>query len=161
MPTPAPDPRRARDLKLIHAARRQMAWDEATYRAILERVTGKASAADLNAKERKQVLDDFARLGWKPQKTKGHRNPNANAKTVDPDLALTGAGWGKGRLISKIGALLAAAKPPRGWAYADGCARNMFGIESVRFCNAEQLRRIIAALTYDAKRRANREENRS
>lgn len=159
MPTPAPDPRRARDLKLIHAAKRQMAWDEATYRAILERVTGKVSAADLSAKERKAVLDDFARLGWKPQKVKGHRNPNANAKAVDPDLALTGAGWGKDRLISKIGALLASAKPPRSWAYADGCARKMFKVESVRFCNAEQLRRIIAALAYDAKRRAKEEEN--
>lgn len=153
MSTSPSDPRRARDLKLIHAARRQMAWDETTYRAILERVTGKASAADLSAKERKQVLDDFARLGWKPQKVKGHRNPNANAKTADPDLALTGAGWGKDRLISKIGALLANTQPPRGWAYADGCARRMFGIESVRFCDAEQLRRIVAALTYDARRR--------
>ncbi len=154
MPTPTRDPRRARDLRLIHAAKRQMAWDETTYRAILERMTGKSSAADLNAKERQAVLDDFARLGWKPQKVKGHRNPNANAKTADPDLALTGAGWGKDRLISKIGALLVNAKPPRSWAYADGIARQMFKIESVRFCDAEQLRRIVAALTYDARRRA-------
>ena len=133
------DPTRARDLKLIHAARRQMAWTEETYRAILERVTGKASAALLNAKERKAVLDDFARLGWQPKKAKGHRRPG----NVRPDGAA---------LVGKIEALLADAG--RSWAYADGIARKMFGLDSVRFCDADQLHRIVAALVYDQKRRA-------
>ena len=66
-------------------------------------------------------------------------------------------GWGKDRLFTKIGALLADAG--RGWAYADGCARKMFGLESVRFCDPDQLRRIVAALTYDQQRRAKRAPN--
>lgn len=143
-----PDPTRARDLKLIHAAARQMGWDEDVYRAILERVTGQTSAAGLTARQRLKVLNEFARLGWNPKTAPGHRHPNAEA------LPLTGAGWGKDRLLAKIGALLTDAG--RGWAYADGIARKMFGLDSLRFCDADQLRRIAAALHYDQQRRAKR-----
>lgn len=149
MPTQT-DPTRARDLKRIHAAARQMAWTEDTYRAILERVTGQASAAGLTARQRREVLDDFARLGWRPNTAKSHRVPNP----TPVDLPLTGAGWGKDRLLAKIGALLTEAG--RGWAYADGCAKKMFQLESIRFCDADQLRRIVAALSYDQQRRAKR-----
>lgn len=166
---PTADPTRPRDLKLIHAAARQMGWDEDTYRAILERVTGKTSAADLAPRQRKQVLDEFARLGWQAKKAKSHRAPNPAPRLAPSpgagagegggggDLPLTGPGWGKDRLLAKIGALLADAG--RGWAYADGCARNMFKLESVRFCDPDQLRRLVAALSYDQQRRAKRAQN--
>lgn len=147
------DPSRGRDLKLIHAAARQMAWDETTYRAILERTTGKTSAAELSPRQRKRVLDEFTRLGWQAKKAKSHRAPSP-APRPPADLPLTGPGWGKDRLLGKIGALLAEAG--RGWAYADGCARKMFGLESLRFCTPDQLGRIVAALSYDQKRRAKR-----
>jgi len=154
-----PDPTRARDLKRIHAAARQMAWTDDTYRAILERVTGQTSAAALTARQRQRVLTEFARLGWKPQKSKTHRaptppSPPGSGAGGEGALPLTGPGWGKDRLIAKIGALLADAG--RGWTYADGIARHMFGLESLRFCTPEQLRKIIAALEYDKKRRAQR-----
>lgn len=159
-----PDPTRARDLKLIHAAARQLAWDEDTYRAVLERVTGKTSAADLNPRQRKQVLDEFSRLGWQVKTAKSHRAPNPAPRPAPSapaeqagggaELPITGPGWGKDRPLAKIGALLADAG--RGWAYADGIARRMFGLESLRFCDSDQLHRIIAALSYDQKRRAKR-----
>lgn len=162
------DPTRPRDLKLIHAAQRQMGWDEATYRAILERVTGKTSAAALGPRARKHVLDEFARLGWNPKAANSHRAPNPHPRLPaslpvwedggegddKEKLPLTGPGWGKDRLLAKIGALLAEAG--RGWNYADGCARKMFGLESLRFCDPDQLRRIVAALSYDQQRRAKR-----
>lgn len=152
---PTPDPTRTRDLKLIHAAARQMGWDEDVYRAILERVTGKTSAAALGPRQRKRVLDEFARLGWNPKAAPSHRAPNPAPRPVAAEaMPLTGPGWGKDRLLAKIGALLADAG--RGWAYADGCARHMFKLESVRFCDPDQLRRIVAALSYDQQRRAKR-----
>lgn len=135
---------RKTELAKIHVAKAQMAWTDDTYRAILHRITGKSSAADLTARERAAVLNEFVRLGWNPKKAKSHRAPQR--------FPLTGAGWGKDRLFAKIGALLAEAG--RGWAYADGCARNMFGLESLRFCDPQQLQKIIAALMYDQKRRA-------
>ncbi|MDG4595511.1 MAG: regulatory protein GemA [Candidatus Contendobacter sp.] len=146
------DPTRARDLRLIHAAARQMTWTEDTYRAILERVTGQASAAGLTARQRKAVLDEFTRLGWNPRKGKSHRAPNPAAGPVEGDLPITGSGWGKDRLLAKIGALL--AESGRGWAYADGCARKMFQRETIRFCDPDQLQKIVAALTYDQRRRS-------
>lgn len=133
------DPARFRDLKLIHAARRQMAWDEPTYRAILERVTGKASAALLDARERKAVLDDFSRLGWKAKTRKGHRKPGV----VGPD---------RQAYVEKIEAYLADAKRP--WAYADAMAKRICKVDSVRFCEPDQLRKLVAALEYDRRRKA-------
>lgn len=138
---PTADPTRSRDLKLIHAARRQMAWDENTYRSILERVTGKGSAALLNAKERKAVLDDFSRLGWKVKNRKGHRKPG-------------GVGVDRQALVNKIEAYLAEAQRP--WAYADALAKRICKVDSVRFCEPDQLRKLVAALEYDRQRRAKR-----
>ncbi len=134
------DSTRTRDLKLIHIAKKQMAWDENTYRAILERITGNASAADLNAKQRSAVIDEFVRLGWKIKSHKSHRKPG----TVPED---------RQRLVWKIGAYLADAG--RSWAYADGIARRVCKVESVRFCTPEQLHKIVAALEYDQQRRRN------
>ncbi|MER2558846.1 MAG: regulatory protein GemA [Candidatus Competibacter denitrificans] len=133
-----PNPTRTRDLKLIHIAKKQMAWDENTYRAILERITGKASAAELNAQQRNAVIDEFVRLGWKIKSHKSHRKPGA----VPED---------RQRLVWKIGAYLADAG--RVWAYADGIARRVCKVDSVRFCTPEQLHKIVAALEYDQKRR--------
>ena len=132
------DPTRTRDLKLIHIAKKQMAWDENTYRAILERITGNASAADLNAKQRSAVIDEFVRLGWKIKQRKGHRKLG----TLPED---------RQRLVWKIGAYLADVG--RAWAYADGIARRVCKVESVRFCTPEQLHKIVAALEYDQQRR--------
>lgn len=139
-----PDPTRFRDLKLIHIARRDMAWDENTYRAMLERITGKTSAAALTARERKAVIDDFVRLGWKIKSRKGHRHPG----NVPKD---------RQRLLYKIGAYLADAG--RTWAYADGVARNLCKVDALRFCTPEQLHKIVAALEYDQKRRRKKAAN--
>jgi phage gp16-like protein len=44
------------------------------------------------------------------------------------------------------------------WAYADGIARKMFGIDSVRFCDETQLWKIVAALSVHVRRQAKKEE---
>ena len=133
---------RKTELAKIHVAKQQMKLDEDTYRALLARITGKDSAADLTAPERNAVLNEFYRLGWS---AKSHRIPDRKA------AARPAVDWDKGKLISKIGALLADAGRP--WAYADGCARNMFALTSIRFCTTQQLRKIVAALVDDQRRR--------
>lgn len=57
-------------------------------------------------------------------------------------------------LLGKIEAQLTEAG--RAWAYADGIARNMFKVDKVAWCKPEQLQKIVAALTYDAKRHGRR-----
>ncbi len=59
---------------MMHVARRQLGLDEDDYRAVLERVTGKRSAADMNNDQRRACLREFERLGFAASKTpyRGH-----------------------------------------------------------------------------------------
>lgn len=57
------DARRAL-LAKVHIARKQLAIEEDSYRALLQRVTGKDSAADLSLGQLEKVLTEFARLGF-------------------------------------------------------------------------------------------------
>ena len=131
-------PLRTRDLKRIHTGRKFLCLDDDTYRDLLERVTGKRSAADLTGPQRRAVIDELWRLGFKP---KDHRRPAPG-------------GLGKTHLLAKIEALLADAGRP--WGYADGIAWRMFRLDAVSFCDEAQLHKIVAALMYDQKRRQRR-----
>lgn len=139
MPSPFESPR-AREIKTIHIAKRDLALTEDAYRALLERVTGLRSSADLDAKQLRAVIDEFYRLGWRP---KTHRNPGK----VPPS---------KAALVAKIKALLTDAGRP--WAYADEVASRVCKVSTVRFCDEHQLRKIVAALMIDQRRRQARAE---
>ena len=127
-----PKPRQA-DLAKIHIARKDLSMDEATYRAMLWTVARVNTAKDLDHAGRQQVLQHLHGLGWRA-KRKGH--PGKVADNKQP-------------LIKKIAALLTDMQLE--WAYADGIARQMFKLDSVRFCKHEQLRKIVAALIYKQK----------
>ena len=83
-------------------------------------------------------MAEFARLGWEstPAKKQGRKAPAAALDRV--------------KLVSKIEAFLAEAK--RSWAYADGMALRMFKVERVEWLDPQQLQKMVAALTYDARR---------
>jgi phage gp16-like protein len=129
--------RRNLDLSKIHIAKKDLALDEDTYRAMLQRVAGVSSAKDLSPLKTSAVLTELVRLGWKPKKAKVGRA----APKVAPD---------REKLVSKIEAFLAEAG--REWAYADGMALRMFKVERVEWLDARQLGSMVSALTYDAKR---------
>lgn len=131
------DASRRGELAMIHVAKKSLALDDEEYRSILKRVTGKESSADLNAAGRKELIDYFKKIGFKVvAKTAGRPRP-------------TGAGDRK-RLILKIEAQLADAARP--WAYADAMAKRICKIEKIDWCEPAHLLKIIAALSYDAKR---------
>jgi len=58
-----PDLTRRKDLARNHLSKKELGMDDDTYRALLQGLTKKTSAADLNAKERWAVLQEMARLG--------------------------------------------------------------------------------------------------
>lgn len=58
---------RTADLAKIHLAKQQLGLDDATYRALLQRVAGVDSARDLDPGGRGQVLAELRRLGWRPR----------------------------------------------------------------------------------------------
>lgn len=125
-------------LAKIHIAKAQLGLDEDTYRALLARVAGVRSAKELSPRQIGAVLAEFQRLGWTPKPAKkagrGTSKPAAERKA----------------LVGKIEAQLADAERP--WAYADAMALRMFQVERVEWCDTDQLRRLVAALAYEAKR---------
>lgn len=130
---------RRKDLAKIHIAKKDLGLDDATYREMLFNITGFRSAADLDSKQRWAVI--------KHLRTKGYRSKHKSAKasgmnkTTAPDRA---------PLLSKIGAILFRLRLP--WAYADGMAKRMFGVDKVRWLRPDQLHKVTAALIYHQKR---------
>lgn len=130
---------RKKDLARIHCAKKDLGLDDDTYRAMLRDLTGKETAAVLDARQRWAVLQALDRAkGGKPA------HPGKPAPQ----------GPGKDALLSKIEAHLADAKRP--WAYAHALAKRMFRRDQVQWCDADQLRRLVAALEYDQRRRNER-----
>ena len=125
-------------LSKIHIAKKDLGLDDETYRALLMRIAGVRSAKDLNPRQIGFVLAEFARLGWQSttQQKSGRKAPVA---AVD-----------RQKLMGKVEAFLAEAK--RSWAYADGMALRMFKVERVEWLDPGQLHKLVAALTYDARR---------
>ncbi len=117
---------RAAALAKIHIAKTHLGMPDLAYRTMLERETGKSSAADLTATERGRVLSHFRKLGWRP---------------------VTSATAAQRSKISAI--LRADGKPP---SYAESIAQRMFS-RSLRRCDAEKLRAVITALVADRRRR--------
>lgn len=126
---------RKRELAAIHVAKTQLGLDDDTYRAMLETLTGKRSAADLDWQGRKNVLDHLKSKGFSHQ----------SKRRADPSRH-------KAKLVSKIKAQLMSFTPQREDAYADGMARHMFSIERYTWCDTNQLHKIVAALAYAQKR---------
>ncbi len=81
----------ARDplLAQIHIARKELGLDDDTYRAVLVRVTGKASSADMSVAERRKVIAAFKRQGFQPR-GKFSRRPTASKPYVRKVFALWG-----------------------------------------------------------------------
>ncbi|MFA7269866.1 MAG: regulatory protein GemA [Sterolibacterium sp.] len=130
----APELRR-REIAMIKVAQKQLGMDDATYRDMLELVTGKRSAADLDWQGRKKVIDHLKAKGFSIK----------SKRRADP------ASY-KAELVSKIKAQLMSFTPPRADFYADGMSRQMFGVERYTWCDPQQLHKIVAALAYAQKR---------
>lgn len=75
-----PAGQRQTDLQVIHIAKKQLALDDDSYRDLLERLTGKRSSADLDADQRRAVLGEFKRLGFKQQAAQSSPATAANKK---------------------------------------------------------------------------------
>ena len=128
---------RNKELGFIHSAAKALGMDDDTRRDLMERLTGKRSAADLDWRGRKVVIEHLKAAGGK-----------APAKTR-PTIAAD-----KAPLVRKIRALLinhpAGRKPD---SYADGISKQMFGVDNYTWCSLDQLHKIAQALAVDARRR--------
>jgi len=131
------DDRRQRELAKIHIGAKQLGIEDQAYSDMLWVVARVRSAADLDEYGRKTVLDHLRACG--AVFSRGRRTrPSADKK----------------KLIAKVRAYLAEAERPD--AYADGMAKKMFGVDRFEWLDFGDLHKLVAALTYDAKRHGRR-----
>jgi phage gp16-like protein len=109
------------------------------------------SAADLGAEGRQQVIAHLKACGFKPKASAYNARRSAHSIRSDWDW-VNNAAPDRQAMLRKIAVMLKDAEREK--AYADGIAKNMFQIERVEFCAPDQLRRIVSALVYDQRRRA-------
>jgi len=121
----------------IHMGKKQLNLDEDTYRDMLQQVTGKRSAKDMNDDDLLKVIQHLDGLGF--SKREFGKKPKVKQS--------------KEALMGKIEAHLAEQKLH--WNYAKGIAKQMFQKEALEFCTENELWRIVAALEYKAKRAHN------
>ncbi len=122
-----------KQIALVHVARSKLGLSEPEYRAALESV-GVESAKNLDQAGLDALMRHFRSLGFRPRSASRQRRPASS----------------KEALIGKIEAVLADLSLP--WCYAEGMARNMFGVDLVEWLTPRQLHKLVAALTYHQRR---------
>ncbi|EDR2284951.1 regulatory protein GemA [Salmonella enterica] len=121
----------------IKAGQSFLGWDDATYRGVLCRLTGKRSSTKCSIRELEDVKEYMHSQGFprKAPKGKGRRPNVAKCRKT---------------ILSKIEALL--AEGGLSWAYAEGIASHMYKQHVIEWLNDEQLYGVMVALIKQARR---------
>lgn len=136
---------RARQIGAIHALAKKLRLDDDrdAYEALLMRVGGAPSSADLDQRGRAKVLDEMRKLLNEGQQHMQGAVPITDApQNVREEIA---------GMVAKVGAIL--AEIGKSWNYAHGTAKRMFHVQRVEWLRADQLHRLVAALQISANRR--------
>lgn len=117
----------------IHVAKKDLGLDDDTYRDLLARVTGKRSAKDMSDVERRAVLDEMRRQGFKAV-SNGART-RLEGRFAKKLQALWIAGWNLGVVTNRDDAALVAF------------VKRQTGIDHVRFLvDAAEARKAVEAI---------------
>jgi phage gp16-like protein len=124
-----PEDRRRAELGKIHLLAKQLGLEEFDRRQMYRAQTGKDSAAAMTPAERGRVLAHLSRAaGVKTRADTSRERLGRKIEAIKADLNLTDA-------------------------YLDEVARRITGIDSWKWCNAGQKRKLVAALTYHQRRK--------
>ncbi len=110
----------------LHIAKKDLGLDDDTYRAMLQNLTGKSSAADCSDRQLIMLVAALRKRGWKDRRPKGPK--------VRPELE---------KLLGKINALRIDTK--KSWAYVESIAKKMYGV-GISWLDGEQLAGVVTAL---------------
>lgn len=144
MPKPKPDYKTS-ELAKIHIAKKELAMDDDTYRAMLMQVAGVSSSKDLSATGRAKVLEHFKAAGFKGKKTypkRPHTTDNkAQLQKIEAQLADMGLPWDylTARQQGKDDKTLSMVE-------------RLTGVKRLEWCNKTQLSKVIAALAIHQKK---------
>jgi len=131
-----PDSRR-KLIAAVHIAKKEMALEDASYRALLERVGGASSSADMGEPQLQAVLTEFERLGWRGSKAKrvGRRGrAQASSPQATKARALWLNLWNLGELRSSDEAALSAF------------LKRQCGVEALQWASPRQMNLAIEGL---------------
>jgi hypothetical protein len=138
-----------RELAKIHILAAEHGLDtadknpESEYRSMLWSVARVRSAGGLDQAGRLAVLDHLNQRGRRNRPAQLGAAELANRPAFSAECAALGG---------KLEAQLTAGAYP--WKYAEAIAKKMFHVERLEWCKPEQLRKIVAALEYSARRKA-------
>lgn len=127
-----------RQLAVVHLAKKQVGMTDDEYRDLLGSV-GVESSKDLDKKGFSVVMKHFEQIGFK---SKSKFRPGNTMETLPAN---------KKPYVKKIEAILQELKLKR--EYADGIARNRFGVDRYHWLDTQQLRKVMQMLIYHQKRR--------
>lgn len=142
MNKPQENQQRQRLIRLIHVARRDLAsvLDEDSYRAILQRIGKKNSAADLTVPELEKVLEHMKRIGFKVRSKPRQSSKSAPSRPLAQDAE-----------SKKIRALwlflhqLGAVRNPSEEALA-AYVKRITGVDALQWINGAQAEHLIESL---------------
>ena len=137
---PGKDDKKQKEIRLIQIAKRQLNMDDDVYRGLLQEIGGVDSSTKLDAAGRGRLMDRFARLGF--VSTARAKRAATGSMNAAPDRA---------GLLGKIDALLLSQGRDRRYI-EPGMVRRICKVDALSFCDAEQLRKLVAALEYDKRR---------
>ncbi|ELK2377705.1 regulatory protein GemA [Salmonella enterica] len=124
-------------IRVIKTGQSVLGWDDATYRSVLARLTGKSSSTKCSVRELEDVKEYMHSQGFPRQapKGKGRKPKVANRRKA---------------ILAKIEALL--AEGCLSWAYAEGIASRMYGQKVIEWLDDEQLHSVMVALIQRARK---------
>lgn len=144
--TSSPEERRRAELARIHIAKAEKGMSDDEYRYMLNTVAGVTSAADLDARGRRAVLDHLCGgKGTGPLGTSKGLSPSYPKRPKNMEGSSSRAAQ-----LAKIEALLTVGGLP--WSYADAIAKQMGLADKVAWVPDGDLYRIITALKVRAKK---------
>lgn len=107
-------------IRAIKTGQSRLGWDNATYKSVLLRLTGKDSSTKCSIQELKDVIEYMHSQGFPRQAPKGKgRRPNVAEQ--------------RKAIVAKIEALL--AEDGLSWAYAEGIALQMWNESLLEWLN--------------------------
>lgn len=130
------DPRRQL-LAKIHMGKAALKMDDDVYRAMLMRVAGAVSAADLRLAELPLVVEELKRLGWK-DKPKAPKRAGSRPQAADPQSAVIRALW---LALYHLGELTDPSE-----AALATFVRRQTKVDALQFLTPMQARKVIEAL---------------
>lgn len=129
---------RARLIRLIHVARRELQMPEDSYRNVLRTVARKDSAADMNIRQLQDVLDHLKKAGFKVRQAAAAPARQSRPLASDPDHKKIRAIW---LMLADMGVV----RDPSERALAAYC-RRLTRVEALQWINAAQAHKLIESL---------------